>query len=191
MSATIIAVISILISATALIGVVVSLILQARQLRASLLQASRATHAETVRMVFDHPEVLADILGRDDPEWIKKATYVNWVMQHIKMAFSQKVITSAGARKEVAELFRGQFSREWWASARPLFKAEAFLKREREFVTMVDEVFREVTSPQEPSGSSITNVTMTSPSSSRAGAESGVRLPEADHAPLRPDDEQP
>ena len=63
MTATVVAEVSIVISAVALADVAVGLLLQARQLRAAVLQASRQTQAETARMAFDKPEIVAEIVG--------------------------------------------------------------------------------------------------------------------------------
>ena len=120
MSATIIAVISIVISGIALAGVVISLILQARQLRASLLQASRITHSETIRMAFENPKIVAEAWGLDDPEALAKSAYINWVIQHLRMGFSLKITTPAAVRTEVTRMFRAQFPRDWWTTAQPV-----------------------------------------------------------------------
>jgi Family of unknown function (DUF6082) len=149
MSATIIATISIVISAIALVGAAISLILQARQLRMSLLQSLRTTHAETIRMAFDHPEIVAKVEGDDDPELVAKTAYVNWNMQHLKMTFLLKSTSRDLLQSEAERMFQAQFVRDFWKNAEPVYKMEARSRRENEFVKTVDDAFRQVTLLQE------------------------------------------
>jgi hypothetical protein len=149
MSATVIATISIAISAIALVGAAISLIFQARQLRLSLLQSLRTTHAETIRMALDHPEIVAKVEGNDDPELIAKRAYVNWNMQHLRMSFLLKSASRDLVQSEAELMFQAQFVRDFWKSAESLYKMEARSRREDEFVKIVNDAFRRVTLPQQ------------------------------------------
>jgi hypothetical protein len=149
MSATIIATISIVISAIALVGAAVSLIFQSRQLRISLLQSLRTMHAESTQMAFDHPEIVAKIEGDDDPELVAKSVYVNWNMQHLKMSFLLKSTPRDLVQSEAGRMFQAQFVRDFWKNAEPVYKMEAQSRREREFVKIVNDAFRQVALPQE------------------------------------------
>ena len=149
MNATTIATVSIVISAIALVGATVSLIFQARQLRISLLQSLRTMHAESTRMAFDHPEIVAKVEGDDDPELVAKSVYVNWNMQHMKMSFLLRSTPRDLVRTEAELMFKAPFVRDFWKSARPVYKMEARSRRENEFVKIVDDVFRQVALLQE------------------------------------------
>jgi len=148
MSATTIATISIVISAIAPAGAAISLIFQNRQLRISLLQSFRAVHSESTRMALDNPKVVAEVEGEDDPDLVAKSAYVNWNMQHLKMSFLLESTHRDLVQSEAERMFKAQFARDWWKGAEPVCKMEARSKREREFVKIVDEVFRKVTLTQ-------------------------------------------
>jgi hypothetical protein len=55
-----IAIVSTLISSVALLGVAISLFLQARQLRASQIQTARASQMELMRSALEHPDLVAE-----------------------------------------------------------------------------------------------------------------------------------
>ena len=59
---TTMAVISELISSIALLGVVITLILESRQLRTSQIQASRTLNGEIIRLAMDYPSI-AEVMG--------------------------------------------------------------------------------------------------------------------------------
>ena len=148
MSTTIIATISIVISAIALIAAAISLIFQARQLRISRLQSFRTLHAESIKMAFDNPRIVAEAEGEDDPDLVAKSAYVNWNMQHLKMSFLLRSTHRDLVQSEAERMFKTQFVRDWRKSAEPVYNMEARSRRESEFVKIVDDAFRKVTLPQ-------------------------------------------
>ena len=74
---TAIAIISTLISSIALVGVAVSLVLQARQLRASQIQASRATQVELIKVSIDSRELISDIFNQDSGDYLKSVRVIH------------------------------------------------------------------------------------------------------------------
>jgi Family of unknown function (DUF6082) len=70
---TLISIIATLISSVAPAGVAVSLLLQARQLRASQLQALRELHTELIKMGMDHPILRSTLESDIGPEELSQA----------------------------------------------------------------------------------------------------------------------
>jgi Family of unknown function (DUF6082) len=149
MSATIIATISITISAIALVGAAIGLIFQARQLRMGVLQSLRVAHSESIRMAFDNPRIVAETEGEDDPDLVAKSAYVNWNMQHLRMSFLLRAAPPVVVQSEAERMFKAQFVRDWWESAGPVYQTEAFSRREHEVLKIVDRAFKRVTLPHE------------------------------------------
>lgn len=140
----VVALISALISSIALLGVVVSLILQAWQLRASRLQTARLAQVELVRLSIEHPDVLADndtLTGR--PDYTKKWAYINWLFKQLELSYLIKINTKAAVRWQSARAFESQAWRDWWSEVgKEAYSVEASRRRERQFLRLVDDEFR-------------------------------------------------
>jgi hypothetical protein len=141
-AATTAAVISALISALALGGVALSLLLQVRQLKIAQLQASRAAQLELVKLAIENPG-LNDTTDRwtADPAGYPRHAYVNLVFKYLELSFAIGALSERSVRVQVAYLFDSTYSREWWhTAAREVFFTEANSGRERRFAAIVDEV---------------------------------------------------
>jgi Family of unknown function (DUF6082) len=136
-----IAIISILISSIALVAVAVSLLLQARQLRASQIQTSRAAQVELIKLAFDNRELVSEIYGNKSEDYFKGA-YINWLVKYLELSYSMKVISEDSARLQITRLFTADYPYEWWARVRDVYDVEATTKSERRFLAITDEAFR-------------------------------------------------
>ncbi len=144
----IIAVISALISSIALVGVVASLLLQARQLRASQLQASRSTQFDLVKLLLDRPELAETILGDASPNDM----IVNSYLKYFELSYLMRVASRESVQHQLTGLFTASYPREWWATHRETYKieAESAGKLELDFFTISDEAFRRATQQVAP-----------------------------------------
>lgn len=134
------AVISTLISSVALVGVMIGLLLQVRQIRISNLQTFRASNAELIRMSIDYPESFTDPTGTvpSDQTSARRWVLMNWQMQHLWFGYSIRAVRESALRLILAGLFVTRFRREWWEYAHDSYKANAYSRRERRFVEIVE-----------------------------------------------------
>lgn len=146
---TVLAIISTLISSIALLGVVVSLLLQARQLRVSQLQASRAAQLELVKMAMDNPKMAGSLYGYNDPETYSRWVYLNWLLRYYELSYQMRDMTKASLKREAEALFKTEDSRNWWLMARGAYEVAATTRRAREFFVMVDVEFQRAMRPAE------------------------------------------
>lgn len=153
----IIAIISTLISSIALLGVAASLLLQARQLRASQLEASRAAQFEFIKLLLDRPELASSIFtDRFSPE----GAALNWYIKYFEFAYSMKVISTDSIRLQLMEIFSADHLRNWWSAVREIYKTEAESagKSEKDFFLIVDEAVQKIATQQHTSGNESNNI---------------------------------
>ena len=140
-----VAVVSTLISSLALIGVVIGLILQTRQLGMLRRQAVRASHAELVRLGMEFPNAWVDPADTPmfaDPESYRRAVMLNWQVNHLQLAFVTGQLSELGVRDNFDRLFVSKFRRDWWSVARRGYVADAKSKADRKFIALVDEEYQ-------------------------------------------------
>ncbi len=134
---SIIALLSIVISCIALLGVAYSLTMQALQLRASQLQISRATQLEVVKMVIDNPELLSGSVDSSDPAGATRiGSFLNFRLKQLELSYSVKAISSESVRLQARIIFAEGYPVKWWRSVREIYETEAVTRRERQFFTM-------------------------------------------------------
>jgi hypothetical protein len=136
-----ISLISIIISFVALAGVAVSLFMQNRQLRISQIQATRATQATLMQIGLNNLPLAAEAFGFPDPDWLGKATLVNWQVQHWHSSHLIKAMSDEDLRLQAAGLFASEFAREWWVYARESERAATKTKVEKRFFQIMDTEF--------------------------------------------------
>ncbi len=132
-----IALVSTVISSVALVGVAFGLILQARQLQASRIQALRVSHAELVRMAVDYP-VLSDDVRWPDADARRKAVLLNWQFEHFELCFVSGQLSEDALRWHCSRYFVAPFPLVWWSEAREIWDKESVRRRERRFFEVVD-----------------------------------------------------
>jgi hypothetical protein len=145
------AIISLVISIVALLVVVASLLLQARALRTSQLQAARAAHFQMVQAALERPELFPDPSDPhdSDPEVFAKKVFLNMTMKYWQLSYSLRTISDRGVRIHARRMFAVPFRREWWSEARDYYLVEAISRTDRRFVALVESAFFEhATSPR-------------------------------------------
>jgi hypothetical protein len=145
-----IALLSVLISSIALVGIAISLLLQARQLRASQVQASAASHAELMKFALENTAAAMALISDDDPEIFAKEVALNWHISHLLMSYNNKTLSEAHLRRLVGSLFATEDSRSWWTTAGPSYDDDATSRRERRFFAIVDAEFQQASQMSKP-----------------------------------------
>jgi Family of unknown function (DUF6082) len=139
------AVLSTLISSVASVGVAVSLLLQARQLRANQIQIAHASQLELMKLGLSNPSIIANLgfsVGADDADTFVKYIYLNWFVTHLSMSYDVKTVSNTHLRRLAEELFVTYDSRKWWTSVRSSYDDGATSRRQREFFAVVDGAFQ-------------------------------------------------
>jgi len=149
----VIALISMLISSIALVGVAASLLLQARQLRASQLQAARSAQFDFVKMQFDRPELAAAVFGDKFP---LESALANWYMKYLELSYLLKIASRDSVLVQATLLSNGKYFPDWWETARGIYQSEATGKLEREFFAVIDQAFQEAKQRKVPGARSAT-----------------------------------
>lgn len=132
---------SAILAGLALIGVVSSLRLQAREAKAAREQALRALHTDLLKMAIDDPALLecwGPIEDAADVEWFRKHVYANLIVSHWQLMWEVDVLAAPHLEVLADQFFKGQVGRRFWAEARgPRMKAETS-RRARRFTLTVD-----------------------------------------------------
>ncbi|MFI6360641.1 DUF6082 family protein [Streptomyces sp. NPDC050743] len=138
---TTIAIISELISSIALVGVVITLLLESRQLRTSQLQASRVLQAELIRLAMDYPDI-ASVMGLGiSSEGYRKYAFLSLLLDSREMSYSLETMSTRAIQCQARILFNSDYSRTWWVAVREPWNDAATTKNEREFFALIDGEF--------------------------------------------------
>lgn len=136
----ILALVSTVISSVALTGVMVGLLLQARQVRIANVQIYRASHAELVRLSLEYPEARADPADSPffDTESLQRTILINWQFQHLRLGYSIGALSEDGLRHVLSQLLASSVRREWWEWSRKGYEYEATSRRSRRFIKIAN-----------------------------------------------------
>lgn len=137
-----IAVISTLISSIALVGVALSLLLQGRQLRASRIQAARASQVELMKFAIDNPTMVNGLDGAEDIEGFVKGVVRNWYFTYLSMSYDNRTISKSSLRRVASVALADETTCKWWAESGHTLNEVATSRREKEFFTIVDGEFQ-------------------------------------------------
>jgi len=108
---------SALLSGIALSGIAVSLLLQWRQLRSSLLYSIKQRHFELVKLTLDDPRFLY-VDGTEvaaDPE-ARLKVYGNLLVNHWALTWDLGFMDEAALRENARRFFRSATARAWWTT---------------------------------------------------------------------------
>jgi hypothetical protein len=155
-----ISLISVLISSVALLGVAMGLLLQARQLRASQIQAARASQVELLRFAIGNPTMVKTIDGFTNDDTFVKYVIRNWYFTYLSMSYDNRTITKMGLQRVAGTAFKDAFMRKYWSEAKYSYSGAATSRREKDFFMIIDTEFQRVIQDidtskdqQSPSGS--------------------------------------
>ena len=137
-----ISIIATLISSVALIAVAISLVLQARQLRASQIQAVRSLQIELIKIGLNDP-LLGTAIDTDvNPNEAPKAAFLNLTLMVWWVGYSLNAFSKGLIRYHARRIFKSEYPRTWWKFANKSYELNASTKREKEFVALVNAEFQ-------------------------------------------------
>jgi hypothetical protein len=150
---------SAILAALALLGVSVSLLLQARQNRADRVQDARDRQFQFLNLVLEKPNDYAPMLMGVWPaktgEELRTLLFVNLWTSMLRSMFETKTITETEVRSELQAIYATTYGRTWYDMARSRHISEhATSKAERNFTFMIHDEYRKAV----PAGRSIENV---------------------------------
>jgi Family of unknown function (DUF6082) len=139
---TTLSIIATITSSIALIGVAVGLILQARQLRTTQVQASRQFHLDIMKMRIENP-VLSFSNDADTPDKIR-GWYLNLYVKYLETGHVLGTFSEASVSLQTKDVFESQFSRQWWEAVRNVYQVEAdsATRAHKRFFSIVDSEYQ-------------------------------------------------
>jgi hypothetical protein len=134
---------SAILSAVALIGITVSLLIQARQAKTERVRITRERHTELLRLILDAPEVYGPVIGVQARPMIGFQRYLfstMW-MNYARIGFQMGIITEASLRGDIlGPAFESGPMREWWIGARRHWSVLED-RKERRLAQIIDEEY--------------------------------------------------
>jgi len=147
-----IALLSTLIASIALVGVAISLLLQARQLRTNQLQATYTAQVELIKLGLDNPSLSAGLAGFTDTEDFVKEVSLNWHISYLAVSYEIKTMSEPNLRRMLGDLFASEDSRMWWARVGYTYDDGATSRRGKNFFAIVNEEVRQASLTSESAG---------------------------------------
>lgn len=144
-----IAVLSTLISSIALVGVAVSLLLQARQLRVNQMQVARASQVELIKFCFDNPAMAAEFEGAEDTKEYVRNVYTNLYVAHLSICYENRFIPKSRLQIIASDIFKSEATRKWWVDAGPTYYDGAASRRTKEFFAILQREFQQINGARE------------------------------------------
>jgi hypothetical protein len=137
---------SAILSGVALIGVSLSLLIQARQARAERIQVVRERHMDILRIALEDPEVYARVMGMDAEslgENTRAFIFATILMNYGRMGYQMGVLTESAIRADFFQgLFQSELGRAWWSQNRQLWiRNPVPERRAQQFVRIADDEY--------------------------------------------------
>lgn len=148
---------SALLSTFALIGIAITLILQARDTKVNREHGRRALHVDLLKMALENPlyrRAWGYLDPADDPEADLQNVYINLILSEWQTSFELKMLDESHLRVLAKGLFQGEGGRRFWNKAREARITTSTTRRERRFHRIVDEMYQaaEAQGPPLPDG---------------------------------------
>jgi hypothetical protein len=151
---------SAIVSALALVGVSVSLVVQNRQAKADQVQGIRTYYLELARLELDDMALFQPVWGDTDivdPHQQKRHVYADLMMNYAWMGFEIGTIREALLRDMLAGMFTGEAGRHYWSRAHASWIASSSGSRVgRRFLAIVGEEHARAVASGPPTRSPIT-----------------------------------
>jgi len=124
--------ISALLATLALVGVSLSVILQARQTRYARWETSRSRHGELVRFALEHPHY-QQVFGVSADSSRALFAYLNLMLQHWMTLWEFKDMSERQLRRYLHDVFSTEAGRSYWARVDEERSTDLNTRRERQF----------------------------------------------------------
>ncbi|WP_125620585.1 DUF6082 family protein [Actinomadura sp. WAC 06369] len=141
---------SALVAAFALVGIVATLIFQARETKIAREEARRVAIAELLKMAMDDPdldEAWGPVPEGEDRRARRQLMYINMIISEWQMSFETKALPEVRLRAISREMFSGRPGRAFWREAREVRLSTSESKRARRFHQILDEEYRRAPAP--------------------------------------------
>lgn len=129
----------------AVIGVVVTLRLQAREAKLAREEARRQAIADLLKMAMDDPD-LSECWGptglSDPPKVQRQQIYVNLIVSEWRQSYESKALPERRLRRIANEMFQAEPGRGYWRAARENRLSTSGSSAERRFHEILDEEYR-------------------------------------------------
>ncbi|MDL4774522.1 DUF6082 family protein [Actinomadura xylanilytica] len=135
---------SALLAVLALIGVAVSLFMQAHEAKAAREQGLRAVHTDLLQMAMDDPlyrGCWGPFFASGNVDGQREHMYVNLIISNWQMRYELRAISEEHLRATAHIVFSGEPGRRFWAEGRDLRLRAAGGRRERRFLHLLDEEY--------------------------------------------------
>ncbi|MFE1170194.1 DUF6082 family protein [Nocardiopsis sp. NPDC058789] len=137
--------ISALIAVLALLGVIVTLVYQARELRRAADDSRRQAMGDLLRMAMSDPdldECWGPVDGEDDARARKQLMYTNMIVTQWGTSFRAGATPEKRLHRNALEMFRGEVGRDYWAQARTSRLSAPASRADARFNQILDDAYR-------------------------------------------------
>ncbi|MFI7337061.1 DUF6082 family protein [Streptomyces sp. NPDC050085] len=137
--------VSALLSGLAVIGVIVSLILQAREGKASRVQTARAAHTDLIKTAIENPDYLECWGGPDPTRSVllrRQHMYINLVISYWEMSYEIGDLKDDWLAAVSDEVFTGEVGRSFWERYRSARMTTAPSRRLKRFNQIIDDRYQ-------------------------------------------------
>jgi hypothetical protein len=137
-------------AAVALIGIVATLIFQARETKIAREEARRMAIAELLKMAMDDPdldEAWGPVPAGESRKARRQLMYLNMIISEWQMSFETKALPESRLRAISREMFSAHPGRAYWREARQVRLSTSENKRARRFHQILDEEYNRAPAP--------------------------------------------
>ncbi|GAB3466243.1 hypothetical protein GCM10027570_55300 [Streptomonospora sediminis] len=137
--------VSALIAAVALVGIIATLVLQARETRRGVQESRRQAMSELLQKAMDDPaldECWGPVPEHSDPKVRKQQLYVNMIVSQWGVAYETGAMPEKRLRAIARDMFSAPPGRTYWQRAGPQRLAVVTEGKAARFNRMLDEEFR-------------------------------------------------
>ncbi|TDD21865.1 hypothetical protein E1287_40245 [Actinomadura sp. KC06] len=141
---------SALVAAVALVGIVATLIFQARETKIAREEARRIAIAELLKMAMDDPdldEAWGPVPAGEDRKARRQLMYINMIISEWQMSFETRALPETRLRAISREMFSAHPGRAFWREARQVRMSTSETKRARRFHQILDEEYNRAPAP--------------------------------------------
>lgn len=135
---------SAVISVLALVGIVLTLSYQAREVKLAREETRRQAISDLLKMAMEDPdldECWGPVPPDDDVKERKQLLYTNMIVSEWTLSFETGALPERRLRAVANEMFQGQVGRKYWQSARELRLSTSAGRAEQRFHEILDEEY--------------------------------------------------
>lgn len=137
---------SAILSAIALIGIALSLTLQARQARTERIRLVRDRRIQLLEAVLDQPEIYGPVIGVSKEmtaDEARQSLFAAMWVDYSRMGYELGILTEPMLRREIfPAMFKSEIGRAWWETASHIWTKDQMLtRRDRQFIKIVSDEY--------------------------------------------------